>query len=174
MFNSLNQHCLYYEGRDIMEDIRQYILSVVCAGIACSAAIKFANYSKTSASVIKMLTGIFLAITVIAPLGRIQIDKLTDWYTDIDTNANSAVYDGEQFAIQSTVAIIKQETQAYILDKASLLEMDISVDVSVSETSPFVPVSVAIVGESSPYAKKTLESIIANDLGIPKEKQVWR
>lgn len=174
MFTSLNQHCLHYEGCDIMEGIRQYILSVVCAGIACSTAIKFANYSKTSASVIKMLTGIFLAITVIAPLGQIQMDKLIDWYADINTNANSAVYEGEQLAIQSTVAIIKQETQAYILDKASLLDMDISVDVLVSETSPFIPVSVTIVGDSSPYAKKALESMIDNELGIPKEKQVWK
>ena len=174
MLDPSNQYGLLYERRDIMEGIRQYILSVVCAGILCSIVVKLSSGSKAYSSVIKLLTGIFLAITVIAPITKVQIGKLSDLYAYIDFGANSAVYEGEQMAVQSSAAIIKQEIEAYILDKASSLDMNITVDILISESAPLIPVSVTIDGKASPYAKQMLQSIISSDLGIAKENQVWK
>ena len=89
--------------------------------------------------------------------------------------------DDAQQAIQSGVAdtsntlkqIIKDKTEAYILDKAASLGVDLQVDVILSDTAPPLPVEVLLIGAASPYAKAQLSTMIADELGIAKEAQRW-
>ena len=67
--------------------------------------------------------------------------------------------------------IIKAETEAYILDKASQLNVELSVEVTIDEEN--IPTAVTLSGEVSPYARRQLQEIIESDLGIAKENQRW-
>ena len=72
-----------------------------------------------------------------------------------------------------TVSIIKEKTEAYILEKAESLGLDISVEINFGEADSMVPTEVRISGPVSPYAKDQLSKTISTDLGIPEERQIW-
>ena len=86
-------------------------------------------------------------------------------------DAKDAAAMGENLARDSMADIIKEETEAYILDKAADLHAKLHVEVTVGEDS--LPTAVTLSGEASPYARRQIQAIIANDLGIAKENQKW-
>ena len=74
---------------------------------------------------------------------------------------------------EAIAAGIKSRTQAYILDKAMALELQLQVEVVLSEDEIPVPEEVRLAGKASPYAKARLQQIIKEDLGIDKEHLIW-
>ena len=86
-------------------------------------------------------------------------------------DAEDAAAMGENLARDSMADIIKEETEAYILDKAADLHANLHVEVTVGEDN--LPTAVTLSGEASPYARRQIQAIIANDLGIAKENQKW-
>lgn len=86
-------------------------------------------------------------------------------------DAEDAAAMGENLARDSMADIIKEETEAYILDKAADLHANLRVEVAVGEDN--LPAAVTIFGEASPYARRQIQAMIANDLGISKENQKW-
>ena len=70
-------------------------------------------------------------------------------------------------------AIIKQQLEAYILDKATQYHVDLQVEITLSKTGNAVPVAVSLQGAIAPYAKQQLQEMLENDLGISKENQQW-
>ena len=67
--------------------------------------------------------------------------------------------------------IIKARIQAYILDKADSFGTQLDVEVILDQDN--IPTSVELRGNISPYAKAQLTGIITENLGIPKEYQLW-
>ena len=84
---------------------------------------------------------------------------------------DSQVDEAQAEASAQMAAIITQQTQSYILDKADTLGVCLEVGVELNEE--MVPWRVTMAGEASPYARQRLEGIIQDDLGIPAERQVW-
>ena len=97
--------------------------------------------------------------------------NLPDFSLRCMDDAEDAAAMGENLARDSMADIIKEETEAYILDKAADLHANLHVEVTVGEDN--LPVAVTISGEASPYARRQIQAIIANDLGIAKENQKW-
>ena len=60
----------------------------------------------------------------------------------------------ENLARDSMADIIKEETEAYILDKAADLHANLRVEVAVGEDN--LPAAVTISGEASPYARRQI------------------
>jgi hypothetical protein len=69
--------------------------------------------------------------------------------------------------------IIKSKTEAYILNEARKMELDITVEVELSDADPPAPCRVFIKGTASPYKKTVLGRYISDNLGIPQENQQW-
>ena len=59
------------------------------------------------------------------------------------------------------------------MDKARLLGCSLEVTVSVSEAEVPVPESVQITGNISASARRELEIVLSQELGISKENQQW-
>ena len=70
-------------------------------------------------------------------------------------------------------AIIIEQLQAYILDKAADLGAELEVEILMPDDGSGQPQGVVLRGAVSPYAKTRLQQIIAEDLDIAKEKQQW-
>jgi hypothetical protein len=70
--------------------------------------------------------------------------------------------------------IIKENLEAYILDKASALQLDVDVDIVLTEDLPPAPDSVTIIGNASPYNKQVFQAFLVEEIGIPKEQQIWQ
>ena len=156
-----------------MGELRIYLLNVCAASTFCACVKSLTVEKSTGGKILKLICGLFLALTVVQPFADISINDFTLFTADIQEDARAAVSEGEEYVRISLRDIIKDETEAYILDKAEALGADIEVDVTVSGDYQPIPKSVCIIGNVSPYAKARLENILEEDLGIGKEGQLW-
>lgn len=157
-----------------MDSLRAYILSVVASSVICACVQLLIGRKGTSASLIKMLCGIYMAFVLIAPLQGIDFSIYSDYFAGFMGEVNAVVTDGENIANLERREIIKQETQSYILDKAVRLGADIAVEVTLSADDWPIPSGIIIKGAVSPYVKKVLTQYIEEQIGIPEEAQIWK
>lgn len=157
----------------MMASIGAYIISILCAAIVCGILSSLVSKDKVSGGIIRLISGIFLAITAVAPLVKMKWEELDIYLSSVQVDAAAAAEEGSQTANAETAAIIKKELEAYILEKASAMDLSISAQITMTEDFPPQPESVRLSGSVSPYNRKMISKYIANDLGIPEERQVW-
>lgn len=156
-----------------MGEIKGYLLSIIAAAVICGIVTRLIGEKGTQGAMVKLIAGLFLTFTVINPVVKMDINGLTD-FADVYSDAGSqAAAAGEQMSADALRASIKARTEAYILDKAAGLELNLEVEVTLSEDDIPLPASVRLSGKTSPYAKLRLQSMITQELGIEKENQVW-
>lgn len=156
-----------------MEFVRQYMLGILAAAIICAVINSWFGTKGTHGAIIKLLSGIFMTITLISPVLKLDLSDFSGYIDEIAYEADSAVEYGKQAAGESMSAIIKSQTEAYILDKAANWELNLMVEVTLSGSDPPIPESVVLKGSASPYAKSQLSKCIADDLGISEDQQKW-
>lgn len=156
-----------------MESLRAYLIGLVAAAILTGIVTQLMGDKGTQGGMIKLISGLFLVFTVIAPIANIDLSGLRDFSADFSEAGEEAALIGEDITRESLAAVIKQRSEAYILDKAAGLDVELEVDVTVSDDKMPVPSAVLLRGKVSPYAKARLQSIIVQNLGIDKEKQIW-
>lgn len=156
-----------------MDGIRQYILSVVAAAVLCAVIRTMASGKGTAASLIRLVSGIFLAFVVMAPVAHLELEALPTVLMLDSQEAAEAAALGENIARDAAGDIIKQQTEAYILDKAEALGLELTVEVTLSGGELPTPAAVRIRGSASPYARAALQAMLEEELGISKENQLW-
>lgn len=156
-----------------MESLRAYLIGLVAAAILTGIVTQLMGDKGTQGAMIKLISGLFLVFTVIAPIANIDLSGLRDFSADFSEAGEEAALIGEDITRESLAAVIKQRSEAYILDKAAGLDVELEVDVTVSDDKMPVPSAVLLRGKVSPYAKARLQSIIVQNLGIDREKQIW-
>lgn len=156
-----------------MDALRQYFLSVTAAAVICGIVNGLLQNKGMAPALVKLISGSFLALAVISPVTRIDLDDFTDYSLNYSAAAECAAGAGENLAQETMADIIKSQSEAYILDKAESLGLEVDVDVTVSGEQLPVPVAVCISGAVSPYAKGQLTAILTENLGIAKENQQW-
>ena len=169
-----DQHSVLYERDYMMDFLRQYILSLLAAAVICSILVAWLGTNRTQGAIMKLLAGVFMTVTLLSPLLQFRLTDLTSEFSDITADAQNAVQAGQSNYSDDFVRSIKQQTEAYILDKAAFWELNLEVEVTLSETDPPVPDYVVLIGPVSPYAKGQLTEFISKELGISKENQVWK
>ena len=156
-----------------MDSVKNYILSIVGAAIVCGVVKSLINEKTATGQMIKLLCGILITITVIRPLVNISFGTVTGYLDSLSVSGNLYVENGKTLAQNEMAAIIKEQTEAYILDKAAAFGADVEVEILMPADSSWQPDGVIISGSISPYAKERLQKIIAEDIQIPKENQQW-
>ena len=155
-----------------MDTIRQYVLSVICIVICCGV-LQLAVPKGTVGTLFRVISGLAVTITVLSPLLN---GKMLYWNYQFDrivSDSTIAISEGQNIASDLLKQRIKEETESYILTKASDLNVEMDVDVNLASDYPNTPVAVTMKGKISPYAKQRLATYIANDLAIPGENQIW-
>lgn len=156
-----------------MDSLKQYLLAVTAAAILCAIVNGLMGEKGTLGAAVRLLTGIFMILTLASPLVRLRLDGLEEITSDISGCADAITASGENSAREAMAEIIKSRTEAYILDKAESLDVRLSVQVELDEGSPPAPKAVRLNGNVSPYAKGVLSDMITRDLGIAPEDQIW-
>lgn len=152
-----------------MEALRQYIISVVAAALLCSLVTELMPGGRAK-QIIRMVCGLFLAYTVLQGLTGLELTT-PDWADTSRNEARQAAALGESLGEEALAQVIKEQTRAYILDKATALGLQLEVEVTLDEGG--IPWAVTLSGQVAPYERRQLESAIALDLGISKENQQW-
>lgn len=169
MYAAAHQHCVLYEGDGLM---KSYILSVVAAAVICAAVRGVLSEKTGNGQLVKLLCGIFLAVTILHPLVTISFQGISGYFDGMTEDAQSWTNEGKSAAREQMDAIIKSEVQAYILDKAKRMGLDITATVELNENG--VPCGVTLRGEASPYAKEVMSAFMEDNLGIAEENQKWK
>ena len=153
-----------------MSEVARYILSITGAAMLVAILQSIAGQGAMG-QLVRMLGGIFLALTILAPLVHLELPDLSRWVEDMTLQGQDISADGEAMAADLRGDIITQQVEAYILDKAAVHQADVSVEVAVDEDG--VPVSVRLTGDVAPYAKARLSEMMEQELGMGKEAQQW-
>ena len=156
-----------------MNSVGAYILRLTAAAVICGLISGVVGTKGALASIVKLMTGLFLCFSVISPFLKVNVGNLTGYLEDLQVNGDEIVAEGETAVKRELETIIKSKTEAYILDKAASYGAELAVEVSVDSSETPVPNAVRVSGQISPYGKKQLQQIIANDLGIALEAQIW-
>ena len=154
-----------------MTAVKEYILSVVCAAVLCSILSGIAGEKGSAAPIRKLVCGIFLCFTVIAPLGNLHLTDFLEPLGDIRQDALAASAMGQTLYQESLSQVISEQVEAYILDKANERGLQLTVSVQPDETGK--PHRATMVGEISESQQQELSSVLESELGIPKEHQQW-
>lgn len=155
-----------------MDSIRQYILSIITAALICSVVKALSGKKTGNGMVVNLICGAFLTVTLLSPWLDWNIQDIKVYTNEIKLDASSILDQAQEQREEEIRTIIKEETEAYILDKASFMEADIEVEIILQENAP-IPVSVIITGYISPYNRTELSRYIKDTLAITEDAQTW-
>lgn len=162
------------KGDGMMSALARYLYSVAAAAIVCTIVKNILKNDSAQKTVLTTICGIFITFTIVSPLKEIRMIDMESFVISFADDGACAASLGNEMRTQKLRADIKARTEAYILDKANALQAHLQVEVILSDDHDMpVPVSVRLSGSISPYAKIQLQRALEDDLGIPKENQVW-
>ena len=156
-----------------MEDIRTYLIRVTAAALICGIVTSITGKKGSIAAMVRLMSVMFLIAVIIAPITRVRLSGMTECRDVVYGEVDGIVAQGQLSSREAVAAIIKKETEAYILDKAGAYGAQITVSVALTEDELPVPKSVRVEGGISPYGKLQLQKLIIEELGIPLEEQTW-
>ncbi len=140
-----------------------YLIRILCASMVCSLVRAICDRS-----VVKLLCGVYLAGIVLSPAVELQWE-LPD-LEEIRREAEEIAADGVRDAKEAEAEVIKERCEAYILDEAAALGLQMDVQVTVEEG---LPVVVTMTGCPDSRMQEILAERIHRDLGVGKEGQIW-
>ena len=155
-----------------MESLRSYILSLVCAASFCGILSGIAGEKGTAAGLRKLIFGIFLCFSVITPLKSLHFEDLLEPIADIREDALATAAMGKTLYQESLSEVITSQAETYILDKAQSLGLTVTVSIQPDDSGK--PYRATITGIIPEDHMRALSDILEGDLGIPKERQIWR
>lgn len=156
-----------------MAEIREYLIGVTVAAILCGIVTALSGEKGFLGAVMKLLTGLLMALALVSPWVTISLDGLFGWTEAVKTDAESVVQQGQSLGEETYRQVIKERLEAYILDEAQALGLDLTVAITLADDGTPIPVAAELTGSASPYLKQRLSLLLANELGIEKEDQIW-
>lgn len=151
-----------------MTFLRTWLLGVVACAVLVSIAGQLAPDGAVRRAA-RFTGGMLLMLALLRPLLRLELSA-----PELDLNAfhdAAAQLEQELAARQSSAlsARIAEETGAYIEDKADELGLSVRAEVSTREEGVPVPAAVTLYGRED----AALSALIARELGIAEEDQLW-
>lgn len=173
MCHIADQYRIVYSRSWCLTQLRNYILSVVCMALICAVIQLFFEKSAEQKPVIQFILGLVMTLTVLKPIYGMDLSSWEQYLNELSYMQTDAVYAGEESSRKAISQRITEQTRTYILDKAASMGAQIELSVELSDDTLPVPLAITVSGSVSPYAKHQLKRIIATDIGIPEDKQLW-
>ena len=151
----------------MMEVVRGYLLRLT-AGAFLSAGLLALIPKGTSKKAAAVLCGLVMLLLALTPLAQLDYDALSEAISRLELEKEEA-RTGIEIRNQELVArIISGRVQAYILDKAATVELEMETRAA----TPY-PKAVTIHGEATPAQKQQLQQYLEQTFAIPVQRQVW-
>jgi len=153
--------------------MKMYIMNVVAVSVLCGICESLGSQSNHGRRMLRFIAGLCMIVVLVKPICSIEIGSVKDYLSGMKEAAAATNEDMAALCREEQAGSIKDSSEAYILHEAEELNLQLQVEVTVSENNPPVPELVTITGRASPYPKNKLQSIIEADIGIAKENQTW-
>ena len=157
------------------EALRGWVLGLCGAAAVCALALAVCPKGRVN-GVLRVVCGAVMTIALLSPVVDFDFgvysESLEKYRIEADAAANSA---SKSEDILSRT-IIENECAAYILDKAvevGLTMSSVRVSARWSVDGFWYPYEAAMEASGTQAAKTELAEIVASDLGIPPDRQVW-
>lgn len=111
--------------------------------------------------------------TVIEPVLEIDLASFAEIPWEYTSDGNIFAEEGQAIAQEQLHGIIKEQSEAYILDKAMSYQTPMDIDVTLTQGQTPVPATVQLNGSISPYVKSIMTKWLEDEMGIPEENQIW-
>lgn len=156
-----------------MEWIRSYVLTLTAAGILCALVRRLAGKAGKG-RIVSLACGAFLILAALGPFRTLSLETAEADLGDLEYRiGREQARAAEAFQAQ-TDAVIREKTEAYILDKGKALGAELEVEVTLETKEGLrIPAAVEIRGPCSPYIKTKLSHMLEEVLGIPEKAQRW-
>ena len=128
----------------------RYVLSLIAAALI-GGILTGLFPGGTGGKLLKLLCGVFLLTAVLQPLGTLQLPDMDRWLAALDEEAQAAAETGTDYLRAQKRQVLLERLEAYILDKASELGMDLTVELTLDR-------------EGCPEAAADLEDIVQTAL----------
>lgn len=154
--------------------VRSYQLSIAAVGLLLSLI--QAILPKGAAKKTAVLAGsLLLILTVLSPLAQLDYDNIARSISRIQMDTETMRTGIEVGNRELMAKIIKQNCEAYILDKAEEMGLPLTVEITVSGGADYpYPTAVTIRGVASAAQRQALTRYIEENLGIPEAQQQWK
>ena len=151
-----------------MQFLRQWLLGVV----SCALLVSFCEQLTPSGALKKLVRftgGLLLILSILQPVTHLDVPPLElNDYREAMAQVRLSLENERERALADGIAA---RTGAYIEDKATRLGLSVRAVVETENAGDTpLPVSVTLYGEEN----AALADYIETQLGIAKEKQVWR
>ena len=154
-----------------MELVRQWVLGVTCAAFLSALSAHLGGKGALG-QVCRVLGALVLLWAILSPLPGVELSRLIRPLEQIETQAEQERQRLSERSQQVMCAVIEQESEAYILDKAHKLGLDCRVQVTCREQEGvWLPWSVGVTGIASSQA---LSRAVEEELGVPRERISYR
>ena len=154
----------------MMEAVRAWLTSVVLVSVLLSAAQSLIPPG-TVRKAAGFTGGLILLLVLLRPVLGADLEHL-----ELDFDHYQAAVEERQEELADTqteamASIIAEQTEAYILDKADALGLELTVRVQTQPGEDGVPCPAAV--EVDGPRSEDLAAYMEQELGIPEERQVW-
>lgn len=156
-----------------MNGLQEYVIHLSATALICAVLLRLARGNGAVKAMIKLLCGIVLAYSLIQPVKQLKLSGLERFVSEFHEDADRAVEWGKNVSAEAWAQSISQGAEAYILEKAKTMNLDLVVEVELSDDEIPVPAAVSLIGNAAPYAKTVLSNTISEELNISKENQIW-
>lgn len=156
-----------------MSVLRSYILRVTAACLLVNLSLALLPKGKLQKP-LRFCGSLVMLLAVIAPILRLESADFargfTAWYAD----AASLRQELAEESRETLEARIKQECEAYVWDKAAALGLTVEIELGYAKDAAYpYPVSAVVTGQYTHEQKLRLQTILEEELGVAKERQVW-
>ena len=155
-----------------MRALAEYIVSVSAAALLCGI-LNSMTVKGTAKEILKLVSGLFLAFCVISPVSNLRLPELTEVGADLKEEAAAASQSGEAMAGDAVSESISAQLEAYILDKAGAMGLDVEAELQVDPSQGCLPKSLTLWGDAPVQKRQRFIQQIAEDLGIREEDVQW-
>lgn len=149
-------------------------MAVASAALLVSFVLALLPKGKIRA-IFKFCGALLLILVVITPLTKLDVEAFAQAIAKQQMQIEQMRTGVEINNREILSELIKQQSEAYVLDKAESLGITVTVDITLNEEGDYpYPGSVILSGNASQEDQQYLSKIIAEDIGVPTECQEWR
>jgi len=156
------------------EAVRTYLLSVVSVALL-SGVVLTLTPEGTVHRTLKFLCGLAVILAAIGPVARLDFTAMAQSLARARVSAEAAAGEVEADSTELIAAIIKEESESYIWDKAEGLGMAltrVTVEVCCDGAYPY-PYRAVLTGAFTPEQRTRLSRSLEQELAVPAERQEW-
>ena len=157
-----------------MNEVGQWLLSIVAASVLCAVAEELMP-SGSVKQVGKLVCGLVILWVLLAPLKTLGSVLELDWFEEYNMQMAQTKQELELQVETDRKAVIEEKCAAYIVDKAAELGVACTVEVycRVGEEGLYLPEHVKLTGVFSDVAQSQMTQLLEEEFALASGQQEY-